>query len=61
MYKFKIEFNIYELREILEWCEGVEPSDQPWKPEEIKLYQRLSELYKYHRAKEVIHSNTEEW
>ena len=61
MYKFQIEFNIYELKEILDWCEMVEGSDQPWNPEEVKLYQRLSELYKYHRAKEIIHSNCEGW
>lgn len=33
-----------ELKEILEWCENVEQSDTPWRPQEIPLYIKIKRM-----------------
>ena len=43
----RIRVSLNELKEILEWCEGVEGSDMPWVPTEIPLYRRLRRVYDY--------------
>ena len=37
--------SLSEIRQVLEWCEGVERGDIPWVPNSIPLYRRLSKIH----------------